>query len=641
MCGIAGVLKFGGAGTETLQADALAMGEALRHRGPDGAGSWVDAAPGIALVHRRLAVLELSELGAQPMESRCGRYVITFNGEIYNFRSLRTELANSGHHFRGGSDTEVLLAAVSEWGLERALGRVVGMFAFAVWDRVERKLRLATDRAGEKPLYYGYLGRTFAFGSELSALEALPGGAGDIDRNALALYLKFGHVPAPCSIYSQVRKLMPGHVLTVDAAGETAGPAPYWNCGSLERAPEIREGEAIDELERLLDDAVKLQTMADVPVGAFLSGGVDSSAVVALMRRHVRRVRTFTIGFAEPRFDEAGHARAVAQYLGTDHTELRVTARDAMAVIPKLPQLYAEPFADASQIPTFLVSQLARREVTVALSGDGADELFGGYSRYLWTRSFWRAMRGLPRSARRTLAWALERIPAPAVEFPLNAHRLKRIADLISSGGPASLYLKLLSSWSDPLAVVEGATEVQIGFDEPAPNDIAGLTRWMMRFDFAAYLPNDILVKLDRASMGVGLEARAPFLDHRIIEFANRLPLDVKFRNGQGKWLLRQVLDRHVPRRLVDRPKAGFAVPLDRWIRGPLREWAEELLSERSLRAHGYFRVAPIRLKWREHLAGSRNWISPLWTVLAFQAWHERRPRAKDTEPAMLTAGTI
>jgi asparagine synthase (glutamine-hydrolysing) len=625
------------------------MSAALRRRGPDGAGVWVDPSVGIALAHRRLAVVELSDLGAQPMESRCGRFVITFNGEIYNFAALRKELAGRGFRFRGGSDTEVLLAAVSEWGLEGALPHMVGMFALALWDRVDRKLSLARDRTGEKPLYYGRVGSAFVFGSELSALEVLPEGPGEIDRNALGLYLRFGNVPAPHSIYSRIRKLPPACIVSVNEAGDVTEAVPYWSyrwSGPAE-THSIPEAQAADELEKLLNEAVQLQSAADVPVGALLSGGIDSTTVVALMRRHTRRVQTFTIGFEESRFDESEYARAVAHYLCTDHNELLVTARDAMGVIPKLPALYGEPFADSSQIPTYLVSEMARRQVTVALTGDGADELFGGYSRYFWARSLWRMMRRLPRSGRGALTRSLKAIPVSAVDhsaaalrplLPANGRvphagqKLRRVADLISAETPADLYLQLLSSWPDPHEVLDGEWETGIGFEQPAPDDIPGFTRWMMAFDQAAYLPNDILVKLDRASMGVGLETRAPFLDHRIVEFAGALPLDLKIRNGQGKWLLREVLRRHVPPALVDRPKAGFAVPLDGWIRGPLREWAEALLSERKLREHGIFRVAPIRRKWSEHLSGAWNHIAPLWTVLAFQAWYEHRPYSRAPE---------
>jgi asparagine synthase (glutamine-hydrolysing) len=604
MCGIAGVFIPGGAAEETLEQTAGVMSAAVRHRGPDGAGVWVDAAAGIALGHRRLRVVELSELGDQPMQCACGRYFGVFNGEIYNFRTLRRELESRGQQVRGGSDTEVLLAAICEWGVEGALARCVGAFALAVWDRLERRLYLARDRAGEKPLYYGRLERSFVFGSELGALEAQTEDAGAVDRIAVGLYLRFGYVPAPFSIYTRVRKLPPASIVVVNSAGEVSAPVRYW-CGETSGTADIPEAEAIDQLDSLLNDAVGLQTIADVPVGAFLSGGIDSATLVALMCRHARRVKTFTIGFEEPRYDESAYARAVARCLGTDHTEMRVTAADAMAVIPKLPAIWSEPFADASQIPTYLVSALARREVTVALSGDGGDELFGGYDRYSWATGLWRCMRVAPHGVRGRLARGIMRLPL--------GDKVHKVAELLDAADPGELYLRLVSNWLDQ--PVERRSWVSSG----------PFAEWMMRRDFATYLPDDILVKVDRASMANGLESRAPFLDHRVVEFAQRLPLRFKVRNGQGKWVLRQVLDKYVPRRLVDRPKAGFAIPLRVWIRGPLREWAEELISESRLRREGFFQPEPVRRMWQEHLSGARNRTAPLWTVLAFQAWYEQK----------------
>lgn len=614
MCGIAGLLDFGGADREMLLGAAVRMGAALRHRGPDASGVWADPSAGIALGHTRLAVVELSELGRQPMESACGRWVTVFNGEIYNFKVLRKELQERGHAFRGHSDTEVLLAAVSEWGLAGALSRFVGMFAFALWDRRERTLSLARDRVGEKPLYYGELGRAFVFGSDLSAIRAHSAGAWEIDPNALAAYVRFGYVPAPHSIYSNIRKLPPGCFLTVGDGDETL--VRYWSVEDVARAgaenPITCDAEeAANRLEALLSDAVSLQTFADVPVGAFLSGGTDSATVVAMMCRHARRVRTFTIGFAEKRYDESAHARAVAQYLGTEHTEYQVTPADAMNVIPKLPEIYAEPFADASQIPTWLVSQLARRSVTVSLSGDGADELFGGYDRYSWAETIWRSIRAVPGSVRRLSGDILAALPA-------QAGRVHKLAPLVSAGCDSDLYLKLISHWRDPHDVVERGIEPAI----PRGLGLQPFRHRMMLLDTLTYLPDDILVKLDRASMANSLEARAPFLDHRLIEFAWRLPLAFKCRNGEPKWLLRKVLHRHVPAALVDRPKAGFAIPLDAWIRGPLRDWAEELLDARRLRSEGFFRPEPIRRRWCEHLSGAQNWIAPLWVILTFQAWY-------------------
>jgi asparagine synthase (glutamine-hydrolysing) len=639
MCGIAGVFDPGAG--RSLEPVARRMTAALRHRGPDAAGTWVDARAGIALGHRRLRILDLSDLGAQPMESADGRYVVVFNGEIYNFRELRKQLEPRGHAFRGTSDTEVLLAAVSEWGVERALAGFNGMFAFALWDRATRTLCLARDRAGEKPLYYGRLGSSVVFASELAAFEAHPAGPGEMSPEAVAAYLRFGYVPAPFSIYRRIRKLPPATWLQVSPRGETGEPVRYWR---MPQEQPMGGEDAAEQLETLLSDAVRIETIADVPVGAFLSGGIDSSAVVAMMCRHARHVKTFTIGFAEAGYNEAPHARAVARHLGTAHTELEVTPAEAMAVIPRLPAIYSEPFADASQIPTFLVSQLARQHVTVALSGDGADELFGGYNRYAWAGRIWSGIRPFSATLRRAAASAIAQLPPSLIDRAVPSARLRnagdklhKLATLFAVEDEAELYLKLVSQWQQPDDVVVHGCEPEPHVASRMRSLSGGLSERMMQVDFSTYLPDDILVKVDRASMANGLEARAPFLDRRVIEFAARLPLAYKVRGPERKWLLRQVLDRHVPRTLVDRPKSGFAIPLHAWIRGPLREWAEALISERRLRAEGIFRPAPIRAKWREHLSGSRNWIAPLWAVLMFQAWREHRKSAETTELACVS----
>jgi asparagine synthase (glutamine-hydrolysing) len=636
------------------------MVHAIRSRGPDDSGVWCDQAAGLALGHARLSILDLSAEGHQPMASASGRYVIVYNGEVYNFHELRRELEQLGARFRGHSDTEVILAAFEQWGLEPAVRRFVGMFAFALWDRQERVLHLGRDRIGIKPLYFGWAEQSFLVGSELKAFRAFEGFRPDVDRNVVASYLRFNYVPAPYSIFRHVYKLPAGCLLKVPASriarsgdfspdpdDRQAGwrPVRYWSAReAAERglaAPFMgSDAEAIEELDRWLREAVRLRMIADVPLGAFLSGGVDSSTVVALMQaQHSRPIRTFTIGFHETDYNEAGFARAVAAHLGTDHTELYVTPQEAMTVIPRLPEMYDEPFADSSQIPTHLVSALARRHVTVSLSGDGGDELFGGYNRYFWGRRIWRAIGWMPVTARRMLArgimlmspqaWsALFARMDPVMTLPQSpGDKLHKLAATLAVKNQDALYARLLSHWKDPAAVVPGSVELTRGTSMGLPQtrgpDPGCFTQRMMLLDLVAYLPDDLLVKLDRASMAVSLEARVPLLDHRIVEFAWRLPLSMKIRHGQGKWVLRQVLARYVPPELMERPKMGFAVPLDMWLRGPLRDWAESLLDERRLKKEGMLAPAPIREKWDEHLSGKRNWQYLLWDVLMFQAWVE------------------
>jgi asparagine synthase (glutamine-hydrolysing) len=627
------------------------MSRSIGHRGPDHEAFWLDESSRIALAHRRLAIVDLSPAGEQPMHSPSGRYVIIFNGEIYNHADLRRELEAAGHRFdwRGHSDTETLLAAFDTWGVTASLQRAIGMFAFAMWDRQERQLVLARDRAGEKPLYYGWQGEgekaVFLFGSELKALAAHPSFRGEINRDAMALHMRHNCIPAPYSIYRGISKLMPGHLATLSLGQREPELHCYWSAAAvaeqgvadrLSLSPE----EAVDSLEKLLLSAVGQQMMSDVPLGAFLSGGIDSSVIVAMMQaQSPRPVKTFTIGFHEAGYDEAVHARAVAAHLGTDHTELYVTPEQARAVIPRLPTMYDEPFGDSSQIPTFLVSELARRHVTVSLSGDAGDELFAGYNRYVVSRGYWQSLSRIPRPLRKGLAGGITSLspagwdrvaarlrpvmPASARGL-LSGDKLHKSAGVMASRSIAEVYHGLVSHWPDPEAVVIGGIEPPTLVTGHRPN-LDGLDdiERMMALDLLTYLPDDILVKVDRAAMAVSLETRVPFLDHRVIEFAWRLPLEHKIRDGQSKWPLRQVLYRHVPRELIERPKAGFGVPIDTWLRGPLREWAEELLDERRLRTEGYFQPEPIRQMWATHLSGRANMQHHLWDVLMFQSWLE------------------
>jgi asparagine synthase (glutamine-hydrolysing) len=648
MCGFAGAFDPGS--DATAWASRLgAMASALRHRGPDDEGLWHDAAAGIGLAFRRLAIVDLSAEGHQPMVSASGRFVIAFNGEVFNFGALRTELSAGGARFRGHSDTEVMLAAIEAWGLRPAVSRFVGMFALALWDRTERRLHLVRDRIGIKPLYWGWSNGVLLFGSELTALRKHPAFVPRLDPSAVASFLQFNYVPAPHSIFRGFRKLEPGCIRSFDAAGLGPGAEGhldrYWSMAEVARAGIAdpfpgSERDAIDELERRLEESVGLRMIADVPLGAFLSGGIDSSLVVALMRAQATGpVKTFTIGFAEEAYDEAPWARRVAAHLRTEHTEQIVTAADALAAVPRVAALFDEPFADSSQVPTLLVCELARRHVTVALSGDGGDETFAGYKRYALFTDLKRTIGRVPRPARRALAAMLAKVPVGAANRALAfadplirrygsggaaGDKIRKTAELMALRDDRDLYLHLLAHWKDPVGMVSGASflsRLADGFDKPEafPDAVHPL----MLDDTLAYLPDDILVKVDRTSMSVGLEARVPLLDHRVVELAWRLPLALKKRGGTTKWALRQVLERHLPAELIERPKMGFGLPIDLWLRGPLRAWAEELLSEVRLRREGLLDPEPIRVKWREHLEGGRNWHYYLWDVLIFQAWRE------------------
>ncbi|HEY8548394.1 MAG TPA: asparagine synthase (glutamine-hydrolyzing) [Vicinamibacterales bacterium] len=647
MCGLTGFWAPAGGRADELTALAREMAQALVHRGPDDEGQFVDPPAGFGLGFRRLAIVDLTSSGHQPMTSHDGRYVIAFNGEIYNYRDLRAELEGRGVRFRGGSDTEVALEALARWGVEEAVPRLWGMFAMAIWDRAERQLWLVRDRLGKKPLYYGRFGNTWLFGSELNALRSHPAFDADIDRGALRAFLRYGYVPAPASIFSGVHKLPPGSLARLDADGH-AFVRPYWRvrdvaeAGVAARADHPGESAlsaAVDELEHLLLDAIERRLMSDVPLGAFLSGGVDSSAVVALMQsRSSRPIRTFTIGFCDAGYDETEPAEAVARHLGTDHTTLRVTPAELLAVVPRLPAIYDEPFADCSQIPTTLVSELARRFVTVALSGDGGDEVFGGYNRHVWLEGVTRRLGWLPGAVRQGLGGALATVGASTWDAvygglgPLLPARLRqrqpgdklhKLARVAAEGDDGRAYIQLVSQWPAPERLVPEASEPETW----AAGEMEGVTlptvtdRTMLR-DFVGYLPDDILTKVDRASMGVSLEARAPLLDHRVVEWAWRQPLAFKIQNGQGKWLLRKVLYRHVPPALIERPKSGFAPPLDAWLRGPLREWAEALLDPGRLTREGFLVASPVTAAWRRHLQGGREGTR-LWPVLMFEAWLE------------------
>lgn len=638
MCGFTGYWDKQSADLTIVEKMALK----IAHRGPNDAGVWLNRSRDLAMAHRRLAIIDLSPAGHQPMNSVCGRFTLAFNGEIYNHLEIRAELnrETGALNWNGHSDTETLLNALSHWGLEKTLSRLNGMFAFSLWDEAKRALFLARDRMGEKPLYYGNNQGRFFFGSELKSFKGHPLWRASIDRNSLALYMRHNNVPAPFSIYQNIKKLPAAHFVEVREAGIfISEPQCYWSLAEVAEKGRGKQDQATpenltNELDSLLRDSVKSRMMADVPLGSFLSGGFDSTIVTAVMQAQSSKpIKTFTIGFNEADYNEAHYAKTIANHLGTDHTELYVTAQQAMAVIPSLPTIWDEPFSDSSQIPTLLVSQLAREKVTVSLSGDGGDELFCGYSRYTQGHKIWQVLRMLPVPLRQFMANMMRTFPAAPLEnllrflpkqfqIPHLADRLPKIADVVSKKNSTSYYQTLMSHCKKPEQLVLGATEPNTLFNHPEKlPKLADFREQMMYLDSMHYLPDDILTKVDRASMAVSLEARVPLLDHRIVEFAWQVPMSMKHHNGNGKWLLREVLYKYLPRSLMERPKMGFGVPISDWLRGPLREWAEELLAEKRLKEDGFFDPIAIRKMWLEHITGKRQWHYYLWDVLMFQAW--------------------
>jgi asparagine synthase (glutamine-hydrolysing) len=634
MCGITGFLDLSDRRMNSvdLVPTVTRMAETIHHRGPDDQGVWADAEAGMALGFRRLAILDLSPMGRQPMLSADERYVMIYNGEVYNFAELREKLDSLGHRFRGTSDTEVMLAAIVQWGLEAAIRRFNGMFAIAIWDRQQKVLHLVRDRLGVKPLYYGWSKDVFLFGSELKALRAHPAFEAEINRDSLSLYLRHNYIPSPHSIYKNINKLPPGTILSlaVNRGRQGGVMTTYWSAYDAvelgKRDPFQGTAEdAVSELDTLLRESVKLRMIADVPLGAFLSGGIDSSTIVALMQTQSRTpVRTFTIGFHEGGYNEAIYAKAIARHLGTEHTELYITPEAAMAVIPHLPRLYDEPFSDPSQIPTFLVSQLARQHVTVSLSGDGGDELFGGYSRYSWAKKVWSVIGRIPSRVRHAADGVVSRFRSEQNLSFGASNKFYYLSEMLKSSRQGEgIYLRAMSHLAQPdMQVINGHEPLTLLRTPGSWPVLTNFTLCMMYLDVMMYLPDDILVKLDRASMGISLEGRVPYLDdHRVAEFVWRLPFDLKVRGQIKKWILRQVLYRYVPKEMIERPKMGFGVPIDSWLRGPLREWAESLLNENRLKMEGYLNPSLIRERWSEHISGKYNWQFHLWDVLMFQAW--------------------
>lgn len=643
MCGITGIYKFKNSqNREHFHSTINRMTDTLRHRGPDSGGTWIDNQSQIALGHRRLAIRDLSPTGHQPMVSSCGRYVIVYNGEVYSHQEIARDLKKSGRHFRGTSDTEVILEACAEWGIENTVKRLIGMFAFAIFDRETRNLFLARDRLGIKPLYWGKFNDLFIFGSELKALRKAEGWNPELDRNAMSAFMRHNYIPAPNSIYKNVQKLEPGNILCINQQGYIHH-TKYWDlvdiaqnglCNPLHQPDNI----LIDQLDNLLGDAVSRRMVSDVPIGALLSGGIDSSLVTALMvERSNQPVNTFSIGFQEQEFNEAPYAREIAKHLGTQHTELYVESEHALDIVDKLPTWYDEPFADSSQLPTALVCELTKKHVTVVLTGDGGDELFTGYNRYTLGLDMWNKANIAPYPIRKIIAQTLLKQSTTRLDMvgkfiphrrrPSQlGHKLHKFANAILQNDPDMMYRRMISHWHDPDDIVIGANEHKgVLWDTSISQVVPGFLERMQFLDTVTYLPDDILTKVDRASMSVSLETRVPLLDHRIVELAWQLPQKMKLRNKQSKWALRECLFKRVPRHLIERPKMGFGVPFDQWLRGPLRDWAEALLNENRLNAQGLFYPQPIRERWKAHIDGA-NWGYPLWNVLMAQSWIEANP---------------
>ena len=663
MCGIAGFIDYKRRwGRRELEKIVGDMASTVRHRGPDDSGTWVDETAGIAFGHRRLSIIDLSPEGHQPMVSESGRYVIIYNGEVYNFPTLKKILMRMGYLFRGGSDTEVVLASFEHWGVDKAVEMLEGMFAFALLDRSDKRLHLVRDRIGIKPLFYGWMDGQFIFGSELKIFRSSPCWDGKIDRDVLQLYMQHSYIPAPHTIYKGIYKLFPGCVLSLDVGGGGSRPndfspfpvhdeadicmlqpRPYWSIRKVAEEARINpfkgdEEEGVNQLQKILTRAVSDRMIADVPLGAFLSGGIDSAVVVALMQSaSTNPVKTFTVGFLDSRYNEAEYARTVADYLGTDHTEVFVSHKEAIDVIPRLPMLYDEPFGDSSQIPTFMICQLAREEVKVGLSGDGGDENFAGYNQYfiatsIWNKTRWlsplmksliaKGMAGISLKGWETFLSYTNRLVGSELRKRLSGDAIHKAVDMVMARTPDVLFKTLTSHWKQGEGLVIGGN--YLPKEEPGlfqairSSDFA---RRMMYADMVSYLPDDILVKVDRASMGVGLEARVPILDHRVVEFVARLPLNMLIRGNTRKYLLRRLLYKYVPMNLIDRPKKGFSLPLGEWLRSPLRDWAESLLDGSRLGREGYLNPATVKKKWKEHISGGRDWKNHLWNVLMFEAW--------------------